>query len=109
MSIIDTPFNTESRIPCLLSQGVRTVIRYYNFSNSRSFPEKRMELAEVQALAANRMQIAVVFQQRQNKITDFTEAKGVAAMSRLSRASALFRCSPLNVFHRTIALHDRAR
>jgi len=85
MSIIDTPFNTESRIPCLLSQGVRTVIRYYNFSNSQSFPEKRMELAEAQALAANRMQIAVVFQQRQNKITDFTEAKGVAAGRRAYR------------------------
>jgi len=46
MSIIDTPFNTESSIACLLSQGVRTVIRYYNFSNSRTFPRKRMELAE---------------------------------------------------------------
>jgi glycoside hydrolase-like protein/SH3 domain-containing protein len=79
MSIIDTPFNTESRIPCLLSQGVRTVIRYYNFSNSRTLPQKRMELAEAQALAGHGMQIAAVFQQRQNQLTDFTESQGVAA------------------------------
>lgn len=85
MSIIDTPFNTQSSIPCLLSQGVRTVIRYYNFSNSQRLPEKRMELAEAQALAANGMQIAVVFQQRQDQVADFTESKGVAAGHRAYR------------------------
>lgn len=85
MSIIDTPFNTKSKIPCLLSQGVRTVIRYYNFSNSQSFPEKRMELAEAQTLAAHGMQIAVVFQQRQNQVADFTELKGIAAGRRAYR------------------------
>jgi Rv2525c-like, glycoside hydrolase-like domain len=85
MSIIDTPFNTEASIPCLLSQGVRTVIRYYNFSNSRTFPKKRMELAEAQALAAHGMQIAAVFQQRQNQVADFTELKGVAAGRRAYR------------------------
>src|SRR6266581_9476303 len=85
MSIIDTPFNTESSITCLLSKGVRTVIRYYNFSNSRTLPEKAMELAEAQALAAHGMQIAVVFQQRQNQVADFTELKGVAAGRRAYR------------------------
>lgn len=85
MSIIDTPFNTESRIPCLLSQGVRTVIRYYNFSNSQRLPEKRMELAEAQALAAHGIKIAVIFQQRQNQLTDFTELKGDAAGRRAYR------------------------
>jgi hypothetical protein len=79
MSIIDTPFNTASRIPCLVSQGVQTVIRYYNFSNSQSFPEKCLELAEAQTLGAQGMQIAVVFQQRQDQVADFTELKGVAA------------------------------
>ena len=85
MSIIDIPFNTESKISCLLSQDVHTVIRYYNFSNSRIFPQKCMQLAEAQALAAHGMQIAVVFQQRQNQVADFTESKGAAAGRRAYR------------------------
>jgi glycoside hydrolase-like protein/SH3 domain-containing protein len=79
MSIIDTPFNTQSRIQCLLSAGVRTVIRYYNFSNSSSLPQKRMELGEAQILAANGIQICVVFQQRQDRAEDFNQLKGFAA------------------------------
>ena len=79
MSIIDTPFNTVSKIPCLLSNGVKTVIRYYNFSNSGTFPQKCLNLAEAQALSANGLRIAVVFQQRQNQIADFSHVKGVAA------------------------------
>ncbi len=85
MTIIDTPFNTRSKIPCLLSQGVRTVIRYYNFSNSRSFPEKRLELAEAEMLAAHGLKIAVVFQQRQTRAADFSEIKGIAAGRRAYR------------------------
>jgi hypothetical protein len=79
MTIIDTPFNTRTSIPCLRSQGVRTVIRYYNFSNSGVFPNKRLELPEAEALSANEMQIAVVFQQRQDRVEDFSELKGFAA------------------------------
>jgi hypothetical protein len=85
VSIIDTPFNTGSVIPCLLSQGVRTVIRYYNFSNSRTFPGKRMELAEAQALAAQGLQIGVVFQQRQDRAADFSEQRGFDAGRRAHR------------------------
>lgn len=85
MSIIDTPFSTESSIPCLLSQEVKTVMRYYNFSNSRNFPNKRMELAEAQTLAAHGIQIGVTFQQRQNQIADFSESQGVAAGRRAYR------------------------
>jgi len=85
MSIIDTPFNTKSKISCLLSEGVQTVIRYYNFSNSRNFPEKCLELDEAQTLAGQGMRIAVVFQQRQNQVADFTEVKGVAAGRRAYR------------------------
>jgi hypothetical protein len=79
MSIIDTPFSTRTSIPCLKSQGVRTVIRYYNFSNSGVFPNKRLELPEAEALSANDIQIAVVFQQRQNNVDDFSELQGFAA------------------------------
>ena len=79
MSIIDTPFRTTSSIPCLKQQGVSTVIRYYNFSNSSTFPNKRLELPEAEALAASGLQTAVVFQQRQNQASDFSELKGFAA------------------------------
>lgn len=85
MSIIDTTANTTSKISCLLSQGVRTVIRYYNFSNSQTFPHKRMELAEAEALSARGLQIAVTFQQRQNQAGDFSELKGLAAGRRAYR------------------------
>ncbi len=85
MTIIDTPFNTTSKVSCLASNGVRTVIRYYNFSNSLNFPEKCLQLAEAQALSTQGLQIAVVFQQRQNQVGDFTEAKGVAAGRRAYR------------------------
>lgn len=85
MSIIDTPFNTITKIPCLLSQGVQTVIRYYNFSNSQNFPNKCLELPEAQALSSHGMQIAVVFQQRQNQVSDFSVQKGIAAGRRAYR------------------------
>jgi hypothetical protein len=85
MTIIDTPFNTKSQTACLVSQGVRTVIRYYNFSNSLNFPEKRMELSEAQTLAVSGPQIAVVFQQRQNQVADFSELNGIAAGRRAYR------------------------
>ena len=55
------------------------MIRYYNFSNSSTFPEKRLELPEAEVLSANSMQIAVVFQQRQNRVADFGESNGIAA------------------------------
>ena len=83
--IIDTPFNTTGKIACLLSQGVQTVIRYYNFNNSSSFPDKRLERAEAEVLTAHGLRIAVVFQQRQNQVADFSEEKGIAAGRRAYR------------------------
>jgi len=85
MSIIDTPYNTKSKVSSLVTQDVQTVIRYYNFSNSQNFPEKCLELPEAQALGASGIQIGVVFQQRQTQVADFTEAKGVAAGRRAYR------------------------
>ncbi|MFM2066111.1 MAG: hypothetical protein RLZZ584_1020 [Pseudomonadota bacterium] len=85
MKIIDTPFKTSSKIDCLLSQGVGTVIRYYNFSNSATFPDKCLELAEAQLLASRGIQLAVVFQQRQTQVIDFSAAKGKAAGHRAYR------------------------
>jgi len=61
------------------------VIRYYNFSNSLSFPEKCLQLAEALAIGSQGVRIAVVFQQRQNQVADFTELKGKAAGRRAYR------------------------
>lgn len=85
MSVIDTTSNTRASISCLRSQGVQTVIRYYNFSNSSRFPEKRLELPEAELLSANGLQIAVVFQQRQDRVADFSESNGIAAGRRAYR------------------------
>jgi len=70
MVIIGTPFNTASRISCLLSHDLQTVIRYYNFSNSARSFEKCLQLAEAQALAAHSMQIAVVFADVLERVLD---------------------------------------
>ncbi len=85
ISIIDTPFNTTAKAACLRAKRVQTVIRYYNFSNSRNLPEKRMELAEAQALGAAGLRIGVVFQQKQDQAADFDKARGLAAGHRAYR------------------------
>ncbi|ADZ90961.1 Domain of unknown function DUF1906 [Marinomonas mediterranea MMB-1] len=82
MNIIDTPWNTSDKLAKLSSLGITTIIRYYNFSNSRTLPEKRLELAEAQHICANGMKLAVVFQQLQNKVSCFSFQKGVAAGKR---------------------------
>lgn len=85
MSIIDTPWNTTSKLAALAANGVTTIIRYYNFSNSQRLPEKRLSLAEAQAISAQGMTIAVVFQQGQSGAADFTEIKGYEAGRRAYR------------------------
>jgi hypothetical protein len=85
MKIIDTPSNTENKAAALAANGVGTVIRYYNFSNSRTLPDKCLTLAEAQALAEAGLQIGTVFQQQQNKVEHFSKAKGIAAGTRAYR------------------------
>lgn len=85
MPIIDTAWNTTSKLSCLAAQDVKTIIRYYNFSNSQSKPEKCLTLAEAEAICARGMNIAVVFQQRQNRAEDFSELKGYEAGRRAYR------------------------
>lgn len=85
MSIIDTPWNTTLKLSCLVAEDVKTIIRYYNFSNSQKLPEKRLTLAEAQAICARGMTIAVVFQQRQDRAEDFSETKGYEAGRRAYR------------------------
>jgi hypothetical protein len=79
MKIIDTPQNTTTKLACLKSNGVTTVVRYYNFRNSQQLPNKRLDPPEAQALAASGMEIAVVFQQGQNSASAFSDAQGFKA------------------------------
>src|SRR5574343_661420 len=85
MFIIDTPWNTTSKLPALAAQGVTTIIRYYNFSNSSRLPEKCLTLAEAQAISAQGMSVGVVFQQGQSGADDCTEIKGYEAGRRAYR------------------------
>lgn len=79
MTIIDTHRRTTPRLSCLKDRGVTTIIRYYNFQNSHQLPEKLMEPAEAQAIAAMGIQIGVVFQQGQNNAAAFSDAQGFKA------------------------------
>jgi hypothetical protein len=74
--IIDTPFDATDRAEGLRQLGVTTVIRYYCFRNSATFPAKCLTAREAQALCAVGLRLVTVFQQRQNQLEDFSEAKG---------------------------------
>jgi len=84
-SIIDTPWRTTSALSRLKGIGVETIIRYYNFENSRVLPEKRIEAEEAAAIAAHGLTLAVVFQQRQNGAEDFSQEQGYRAGQRAAR------------------------
>lgn len=79
MRIIDTAVRTTAKLACLKSEGVTTIIRYYNFTNSTHLPEKRLERAEAQAIAAAGIKIGAVFQQGQNSASAFSDAQGFKA------------------------------
>jgi hypothetical protein len=85
MPIIDTPWNTTAKLGALAANGVTTIFRYYNYSNSQRLPEKCLTLAEAQAISAQGILIGVVFQQGQNGPTDFNEIKGYEAGLRAYR------------------------
>lgn len=79
MSIIDTAVRTTAKLACLKTKGVTTIIRYYNFNNSTHLPEKRVQRAEAQAIAAAGIKMAVVFQQGQNSASAFSDEQGFKA------------------------------
>ncbi len=85
MLVIDTPYNTTRKLQYLAKENVGTIIRYYNFSNSKTFPEKCLTLIEAQSICAQGMNIAVVFQQRQDSAEDFSQSKGFEAGLRAYR------------------------
>lgn len=75
-SIFDTPWNTAAKVQCLKDAGIQTIIRYYNNGNSHALPQKRLELAEAQVISNAGLQLAVIFQARQNKVEDFSFDQG---------------------------------
>lgn len=78
-TVIDTPWNTLPHIATLKARGVRTIIRYYNLSNSSSLPEKRVTPEEAQAMGELGISLAVVFQQRggaDGRIADLSAENG---------------------------------
>lgn len=76
MTIIDTPHNAGSHAAALKAAGVRAAVRYYNYQNSTTLPEKRLTRFEAKQLVTAGIKLAVTFQQRQNQVGDFDEEKG---------------------------------
>lgn len=83
--IIDSPYNLSDHANRLFREGVRTVIRYYNNSNSSKFPSKCLTRGEFDKLTEAGLKIAVVFQQRggaEGFLEDFGRGKGTRDASR---------------------------
>jgi len=80
--IIDTPWNTTSKLPKLRAAGVTTILRYYNHRNSPVLPEKCLTPSEARAINDAGLRIGVTFEQRQDQVSDFSEQAGINAANR---------------------------
>jgi uncharacterized protein (TIGR02594 family) len=84
-SIIDVPSNVEDVAVALAAAGVKTVIRYYNHRNSSHLPTKCLTQAELTALHAAGLSVAIVFEQgggQNGNIDDLSDANGTADAER---------------------------
>ncbi len=72
--IIDTPYSVAALAPALAAMDVQCVIRYYNRQNTAKFPNKKLTAVEAKALSELGMSIAVVFQQNNRDLEDFSAA-----------------------------------
>lgn len=92
-SVIDVASDVGPFATQLAAAGVRTVIRYYNHVNSAALPSKCLTRAELDALYAAGLAVAVVFQQRggaNGHIEDLDAVNGETdAMRALELAAAL--------------------
>jgi uncharacterized protein (TIGR02594 family) len=78
--IIDVAQNVEAFAEQLANAGAKTVIRYYNHSNSQHLPTKALTRSELDRLHGAGLSVAVVFQQRGGaggNLRDFSQASGV--------------------------------
>lgn len=102
LEIIDSAYSLTAHIPTLLAKGVKVVIRYYNHTNSATFPTKRLEPAEAVALSEAGIALAVVFEARggaggyiqdfgtANGTRDGTRARELAARLQQPQGSAIY-------------------
>jgi LysM repeat protein len=74
---LDAAVNLTQKAKCLRNQGFDFAVRYYNVSNSQTFPEKRLTLTEAKALVGAGFLLGVVFQQAGNAIGSFNRDIGV--------------------------------
>src|SRR5579863_65631 len=72
---ISTSTHTGADAPCLASNGIIFVFRYY--SATTSIPTKRLTLAEAQALVGAGIQIGVVYEDGPTSVSYFTNGRGV--------------------------------
>ena len=75
--VIDAAVNCARIKDCLRREGVSTVIRYY--SRTTQMREKRLTADEARSLASSGFRLAVVHQDRQNNVSDFSFSKGLTA------------------------------
>lgn len=90
-AVIDTAQNVSEHAAALAAAGVRTVIRYYNHSNSPRLPTKALTRREADALRDAGLSLAVVFQQRGGaggEIGDFAAGKGTRDAARALQLAA---------------------
>jgi uncharacterized protein (TIGR02594 family) len=112
-AIIDTPQNVGKFASELASAGVRSVLRYYNISNSSRLPSKAITRAELDQLHAAGISVAVAFQQRggaNGHLEDFTAAMGqrdanrsliLASTMAQPDGSAIYFCVDHDYFRRS--------
>ena len=72
--IIDTNRRTTSRLGCIRSEGVQTIIRYY--ARTTLQPEKRLTRAEAEAILAAGASIVVVHQAGGDGAASFSSDRG---------------------------------
>jgi uncharacterized protein (TIGR02594 family) len=83
--IIDVPSNVQAFAIPLSEAGVKTVIRYYNRSNSSRLPTKCLTQPELAALHSAGLSVAVVFEQgggANGDLGDLSDANGTADAQR---------------------------
>jgi uncharacterized protein (TIGR02594 family) len=83
--IIDVPSNVQEFAIALSEAGLKTVIRYYNHSNSSRLPTKCLTRPELTALHSAGLSVAVVFEQgggANGDLEDLSDANGTADAQR---------------------------
>ncbi|MCD7111224.1 TIGR02594 family protein [Rhizobium sp. DKSPLA3] len=89
--IIDVAHNVGPYAQKLADLGVVSVIRYYNISNSSNLPSKCLTKAELTALHAAGLTVAVVFQAgggANGKLSDLSDANGSRDAKRALKLAA---------------------